>query len=249
MSVPPASSGSGADARPSAAQSKAKPTPAATPATARPTTARLPAAQGDMPLGVAISTGTGESGTVTARKAGGLRDMALEVNPHKVGVKAALQHLAKAVNIAFQTDFGENYLESVYQAAIVQARPGPHHSQGVFRLRRQLVRPVRPPDPLAAVDPRRTRPRVARRASSGSSKGAGHDPRHPQLDRPQARPGRRIRGSRAGLRRTDVRPARSVGHHPRLGPQRLGDLDDQIGLDIRIAPRPEAKEPEAVDGR
>jgi hypothetical protein len=46
--------------------------------------------------------------------------MGLEVNPHKVGVKAALQHLAKAVNIAFQTDFGENYLESVYQAAIVR---------------------------------------------------------------------------------------------------------------------------------
>ncbi len=31
-----------------------------------------------------------------------------------------MQHLAKAVNIAFQTDYGENYLESVYQAAIVR---------------------------------------------------------------------------------------------------------------------------------
>jgi len=77
-------------------------------------------ASADIPLGVAISAGPNEGGTVTARKAGGLRDMALEVNPHKVGVKAALQHLAKAVNIAFQTDFGENYLESVYQAAIVR---------------------------------------------------------------------------------------------------------------------------------
>jgi len=38
--------------------------------------------------------------------------MGLEVSPGKVGVPAALQHLAKAVNIAFQTDFGENYLES-----------------------------------------------------------------------------------------------------------------------------------------
>ena len=46
--------------------------------------------------------------------------MGLEVDPGKVGVKAALQHLAKAVNIAFQTDYGENYLESVYQAAIVR---------------------------------------------------------------------------------------------------------------------------------
>ena len=71
-------------------------------------------------MGIAISSGVSEGGTVTARQAGGLRDMALEVNPRKVGIKAALQHLAKAVNIAFQTDFGENYLESVYQAAIVR---------------------------------------------------------------------------------------------------------------------------------
>jgi hypothetical protein len=78
------------------------------------------AAAGDLPVGVAIAGEPGRSGTVTARRAGGLRDMALEVSPGKVGVPAALQHLAKAVNIAFQTDFGENYLESVYQAAIVR---------------------------------------------------------------------------------------------------------------------------------
>ncbi len=46
--------------------------------------------------------------------------MGLEVSPKKVGAPAALQHLAKAINIAFQTDFGENFLESVYQAAIVR---------------------------------------------------------------------------------------------------------------------------------
>jgi hypothetical protein len=74
----------------------------------------------EVPLGVAVSTEPGRSGTVTARKAGGLRDMGLEVDPRKVGLNAALQHLAKAVNIAFQTDYGENYLESVYQAAIVR---------------------------------------------------------------------------------------------------------------------------------
>ncbi len=78
------------------------------------------AAAGDLPVGVAIAGDPGRSGTVTARRAGGLRDMGLEVSPGKVGVPAALQHLAKAVNIAFQTDFGENYLESVYQAAIVR---------------------------------------------------------------------------------------------------------------------------------
>jgi hypothetical protein len=74
----------------------------------------------DDPVGVAISSNAADGSTVTARKAGGLRDMAMQVNPRVVGVKAALQHLAKAVNIAFQTDFGENYLESVYQAAIVR---------------------------------------------------------------------------------------------------------------------------------
>lgn len=73
---------------------------------------------GDVGLGVAVEAGAG--GTVTARKAGGLRDMGLAVDPDVIGVKGALQHLAKAVNIAFQTDYGENYLEAVYQAAIVR---------------------------------------------------------------------------------------------------------------------------------
>ncbi len=76
---------------------------------------------GDIGLGVAVSADAGAGGgTVTARKAGGLRDMAMEVDPDAVGVRPALQHLAKAVNIAFQSDYGENYLESVYQAAVVR---------------------------------------------------------------------------------------------------------------------------------
>ena len=83
-------------------------------------TAAATAAANDVPMGVALSPKGGESGTVTARKAGGLRDMGLEVDTRKVGVQCALQHLAKAINIAFQTDYGENYLESVYQAAIVR---------------------------------------------------------------------------------------------------------------------------------
>ena len=121
MTVPPSSSNSGPKAK-RAPRSRQATKSAAGPSSAKfkPTASPLPVSRGDVPLGVAMSTGTGESGTVTARKAGGLRDMSLEVNPHKVGVKAALQHLAKAVNIAFQTDFGENYLESVYQAAIVR---------------------------------------------------------------------------------------------------------------------------------
>ena len=86
--------------------------------TTPPQLAPLPTSANDLPLGVAVSAEGG--GTVTARKAGGLRDMGLNVDPEKVGLKGALQHLAKAVNIAFQADFGENYLESVYQAAIVR---------------------------------------------------------------------------------------------------------------------------------
>jgi hypothetical protein len=78
-----------------------------------------PTATADLGLGVAIAA-EGSGSTVTARRAGTLRDLGLEVNPKKVGVRAALQHLAKAVNIAFQTDFGENELEVVYQAAIVR---------------------------------------------------------------------------------------------------------------------------------
>lgn len=75
---------------------------------------------GGVPVGVSVSTTPGPGGIVTARKAGELRDMGLQVDPRAIGVQAALQHLAKAVNIAFQTDYGENYLESVYQAAIVR---------------------------------------------------------------------------------------------------------------------------------
>ena len=87
-------------------------------ATAIPPESPGPGASGD--VGIAVTRDAGSGGVVTARRAGGLRDMALEVDPDKVGVKAALQHLAKAVNIAFQTDYGENYLESVYQAAILR---------------------------------------------------------------------------------------------------------------------------------
>ncbi len=79
-----------------------------------------PSGSNDVGLGIAVSAGAGQAGTVTARRAGGLRDMGLDVDPKRAGVSAALQHLAKAVNIAFQTDYGENYLEVVYQAAIVR---------------------------------------------------------------------------------------------------------------------------------
>jgi hypothetical protein len=104
--------------RPQPAPAVAPPAPPPAPrARSAAVTAPLPAGSNDVGLAV---TADAASGVVTARRAGGLRDMALDVNPKTAGVKAALQHLAKAVNIAFQTDYGENYLESVYQAAIVR---------------------------------------------------------------------------------------------------------------------------------
>src|SRR5688500_3368130 len=59
-------------------------------------------------------------GTITARKAGGLRDMMLPVSPAEVPLGKALQNLAKAINIALSSDFLENELEQVYKAARVR---------------------------------------------------------------------------------------------------------------------------------
>lgn len=72
-------------------------------------------------IGVAIAASPDTAGgVITARRAGGLRDMGMIVDPRVAGIPSSLQSLAKAVNIAFQTDYGENFLEAVYQAAIVQ---------------------------------------------------------------------------------------------------------------------------------
>jgi hypothetical protein len=114
--------------KPSTTQPGAKPVPATSPGPRRPAVplpdgpqvVSNPSGSSDVSLGVAVSADSTGGGTVTARKAGGLRDMGLMVDPDEIGLKGALQHLAKAVNIAFQTDYGENYLEAVYQAAIVR---------------------------------------------------------------------------------------------------------------------------------
>jgi hypothetical protein len=115
----PASTSTGAPSKASQVPAPATSTRRGVPLDGIPPVVSAPSASGDVSLGVAVSADAG-SGTVTARKAGGLRDMAMDVDPDTVGVKAALQHLAKAVNIAFQSDYGENYLEAVYQAAIVR---------------------------------------------------------------------------------------------------------------------------------
>ncbi len=81
--------------------------------------ARPPRQSDSIGLGVAVQAESGQ-GAVTARKAGGLLDAQMDVNPLRNSPQKALQNLAKGVNIAFQTDYGENYLEAVYQAAIVR---------------------------------------------------------------------------------------------------------------------------------
>jgi hypothetical protein len=80
-----------------------------------------PADVNPMAVGVAAAVAGGKEGaTVTARSAGGLRDMALCVSPAKVPVAKALQNLAKAVNLALTHDFLETELDVVYKAARVR---------------------------------------------------------------------------------------------------------------------------------
>lgn len=95
-----------------------KPEPDAAAAAGAPTPGRGGTTQ-PAELDVAIGANAGQ-GVVTARRAGGLRDVRLPVDLDAVGREEALQNLTKAVNIAFQTDYGENFLESVYQAAVMR---------------------------------------------------------------------------------------------------------------------------------
>jgi hypothetical protein len=71
-------------------------------------------------LNLVVGATAPSKGTITARKAGGLFDMKLPVSPSAVPVEKALQNLAKAINIAFASDFLENELEAVYKAARVR---------------------------------------------------------------------------------------------------------------------------------
>lgn len=73
----------------------------------------------DMNLVVGVSAPSGQE-SVTARKAGGLRDMKLPVSPRTTPLARALQNLTKAINLALQSDFLENELDRVYKAARVR---------------------------------------------------------------------------------------------------------------------------------
>lgn len=72
----------------------------------------------DFHLAVAVSP-TEDSGKVTARKAGGITDLDLDVSPNSVSKTLALRNMAKALNIALKADYLETELDQVYKGARV----------------------------------------------------------------------------------------------------------------------------------
>jgi hypothetical protein len=72
----------------------------------------------DFQLAVAVSPGA-DTGKVTARKAGGLSDLDLDVSPSSVSATRALRNMAKAINIALKADYLETELDKVYKGARV----------------------------------------------------------------------------------------------------------------------------------
>ena len=241
----PESRAPGATAKPTAPAGPGASSGQVRPGQLQPTTSPLPSSPNDVPMGVALSPEPGESGTVTARKAGGLRDMGLEVDT----AKGRRPGRSSASGQGDQHRVSDRLWRKLPRVGLPGGDRAPgrgaHHPPRVLRIRRQLVRPVRPVDSLAATDARRPRPRFARGPAAHRRERAVDDPRNPEPDRTQARPGRRIRGPRAGLCRTDVRPARSLGNHPGWDRSQWEIWTTQIGLDIRIAPRPEVVAPAA----
>ncbi|MEO0480385.1 MAG: hypothetical protein AAF196_12965 [Planctomycetota bacterium] len=69
-------------------------------------------------LSLAIQKGE-VSEVLTARIAGKLEDMELDVSPSSTDIDQACRNMAKALNIALQGDFLETRLEPVYEAARV----------------------------------------------------------------------------------------------------------------------------------
>jgi hypothetical protein len=78
-----------------------------------------PGKEKDVNLLVGVAATAGQ-GLVTARRAGGLVDMMLPVSPSKVALKTALENLAKAINLALQSDFLETELDGIYRVARVR---------------------------------------------------------------------------------------------------------------------------------
>ena len=70
-------------------------------------------------LSVAVA-GRPDGGAVTARVAGGLVDLRLNVSPADVAMRTALSNMAKAINVALQSEFLPTELEPAYKAARVR---------------------------------------------------------------------------------------------------------------------------------
>ena len=73
----------------------------------------------DLVIGVtAQPNSTGKA--ITARKAGGMKDLELCVSHTKVPLREALQNIAQAINLALQEDYLETDLDRVYKGARVR---------------------------------------------------------------------------------------------------------------------------------
>lgn len=75
------------------------------------------------PQSIGMSIGiqpTGPAGVITARQAGGLTDLDLSISPRTQPVDQALSNLAKALNLALQTNFVETELDHIYKVAYIK---------------------------------------------------------------------------------------------------------------------------------
>lgn len=71
-------------------------------------------------LQLVVGASSDGNGSVTARVAGGLTDLKMPVSLEEVKTKVALENLAKAINLALQSEFLETPLDGVYRAARVR---------------------------------------------------------------------------------------------------------------------------------
>ena len=113
-----------------------------------------------MNMVVGVSAESGAAGMVTARMAGGLRDMKLPVSPVRKPAKVALQNMAKAINVALQYDFLQTELDCAYKAArvkkghvVIQHRDyiglGDGVSAGIGKLAKSFRLTLQGPDPAS----------------------------------------------------------------------------------------------------
>lgn len=71
-------------------------------------------------MSIGITPGDGSKEVITARQAGGLTDLDLSISPRTHSAEVALSNIAKALNLALQTDFIETDLDHIYKVAFVK---------------------------------------------------------------------------------------------------------------------------------